>query len=112
MRIRVLLWDADDETLELCTGLLEEKGYLVYACNCADRMQRVMPVIRPDVAVFHSGAPSCLEAMRWVRKALPEMPVLRLAAGGGYTRVFDEADPSERDSRDRLDVAIHSLLGK
>lgn len=111
MRIRVLLWDADDAALEMCTALLEEKGYLVYACNCADRVQRVLPVIRPDVAVFHSDSPACREALRWVRSAAPDMPVLRLTAAGSYEQVYSDDDGGRSGGKgDRLDTVILSLL--
>ncbi len=79
----VLIFDDDIELLELCTVILEKRGYNVKTNdNCVD-IQQVLDTNRPDVILMDNWIPDIggVEATRFIKKSsFSSVPVIFFSA--------------------------------
>ena len=95
MKKRILIFDDDADILEVCTILLEDKGFETYTQNnCEDVLQKLDHVL-PDVVLMDNKIPpnGGIPASRVIR-ASPDharLPIVFFSANQDVARLAAEA---------------------
>jgi len=92
MPVRVLIWDADADTLAMTQSLLQTSGYAPFACCECTRLEDLLSLVRPRLIVVHGAedAPE-VEPYATLLRCAPRLPIVAWSESDGGYRVQPSA---------------------
>lgn len=92
---RVLIFDDDTDILEICTMILQSKGYIVFTeTSCENLLEKILP-LNPNVIIMDNKIPDTggVAATRTIKKTenTKNIPVILFSAFGNVAQLSKEA---------------------